>query len=120
MLCCFALSLASALRSIFSAPCIPSGPAVLFDDFPATMTESDFSRPFIFGFGSSPSRCGQAAAYATPAQREISQVPTRSFPARCGLRPRRSDSVSHGDTAHIAFGAYGRLGLREFINFVAQ
>jgi tetratricopeptide (TPR) repeat protein len=42
---------------------------------------SDFSRAFVIGFGSSPSRCGQAATYAAPAKREISQVPTRSFPA---------------------------------------
>jgi hypothetical protein len=32
--------------------------SALFVGFPATMAESDFSRPCIIGYGSSPSRCG--------------------------------------------------------------
>ncbi len=37
---------------------------VLFGDFTATMTRSDFSRPCIIGFGSSPSRCGPVGSSA--------------------------------------------------------
>ena len=36
--------------------------SALFVGFPATMAESDFSGPFIIGYGSSPSRCGPATA----------------------------------------------------------
>jgi hypothetical protein len=43
-----------ALRSISSA----AGHPVLFADFIATMARSDFSRPCIVGYGSSPSRRG--------------------------------------------------------------
>src|SRR5208283_2532881 len=49
----FAFFLASALSSIVSAAGCPA----LFDDFPATMAESDFSWPSIIGFDSSSSRC---------------------------------------------------------------
>ena len=47
--CWLAFSLASVLRSVASA----AGRPVLFGDFPATMTESNFSPPCIIGFGSS-------------------------------------------------------------------
>ena len=50
--------LVPALRSTGSA----ADHSALFVGFPATMTESDFSGPFIIGYGSSPSRCGPAAA----------------------------------------------------------
>ena len=46
--------LVPALGSIVSA----AGEPALFDDFAATMAESDFSWPFIGGYGSSPSRRG--------------------------------------------------------------
>ena len=49
-------SLVPSLRSIDSAP----GALGWFADFFATMEESDFSAPFIIGFGSSPSQCGPA------------------------------------------------------------
>src|ERR1700731_3324064 len=51
---------------------------------------------------------------------ETSQVPTRSFRTRCGLRPRRSDGISHSDAAHVAFDGSERLGLRKILPFVAQ
>src|SRR6202035_1041587 len=51
---------------------------------------------------------------------ETSQVPTRSFRTLCGLRPRRSDGISHSDAAHIAFDGSERLGLRNILPFVAQ
>jgi hypothetical protein len=73
--CWLAFSLASVLRSVASA----AGRPVLFGDFAATTTESDFSRPCIIGFGSSPSRCGPVGLRPV-AGRETSQVPARSVP----------------------------------------
>ena len=52
--------LVPALRSTHSA----AGRPALFAGFIATMAESDFSRPFIIGYGSSPSRRGPARAAA--------------------------------------------------------
>ncbi|EEA02867.1 hypothetical protein BH160DRAFT_1875 [Burkholderia sp. H160] len=46
--------LVPALRSTHSA----AGSPALFAGFVANMAESDFSRPFIIGYGSSPSRRG--------------------------------------------------------------
>src|SRR5262245_17875598 len=45
------------------ADCSAAGFAILFAGFTATMPESDFSCPYIIGYGSSPSRCGPP--YAT-------------------------------------------------------
>src|SRR5215831_11841315 len=53
MLCCTAFSSVSALRSSGSS----AGRPALFVGLSATMAESDFPRPFIIGYGSSPSRC---------------------------------------------------------------
>src|ERR1700731_3946734 len=49
-----AFPLASALRSTNSA----ADGSALFAGFTATMASSDFPRPCIIGYGSSPSRCG--------------------------------------------------------------
>src|SRR5205823_3606434 len=54
VLCWLAFPSASALGSTDSAASCPA----LFVGFPATIAESDFPRPFIIGYGSSPSRCG--------------------------------------------------------------
>ena len=54
VLCWPAFPLAPALRSTDSA----AGRSALFAGFIATMAGSDFSRPCIIGYGSSPSRCG--------------------------------------------------------------
>ena len=59
----------SCARRVLCWPAFPSAPALgstgsaagrpaLFVGFIATMAESDFSRPCIIGYGSSPSRCG--------------------------------------------------------------
>src|SRR6266478_3133701 len=53
VLCWLAFPSASALGSTDSAAGCPA----LFVGFPATIAESDFPRPFIIGYGSSPSRC---------------------------------------------------------------
>src|SRR6202035_5117997 len=52
--------LASALRSTCSA----ADHSALFAGFKATMASSDFPRPCIIGYGSSPSRCGPQASSA--------------------------------------------------------
>src|SRR5215813_1676792 len=54
VLCWLAFPSASALGSTDSAAGCPA----LFVGFPATIAESDFPRPFIIAYGSSPSRCG--------------------------------------------------------------
>ena len=54
VVCWSTFPLAPALRSVGSA----ANRSALFADFPATMAESDFPRPCIIGYGSSPSRCG--------------------------------------------------------------
>src|SRR5262249_27888015 len=85
VLCWLAFPLASALRSTGSA----AVGTALFVGFPATMAESDFSRPCIIGFGSSPSRCGPAAV----AERSVVRSPgsrARSVRACQCLRPRRA------------------------------
>src|SRR4249920_1697181 len=64
---------ASALRSTNSA----ADRSALFAGFTATMASSDFPRPCIIGYGSSPSRCGPPYARANSqptARRGISQV----------------------------------------------
>ncbi len=68
-----AFPLAPALRSTDSA----ANRLALFTSFAATMAESDFPRPYIIGYGSSPSRCvpaifvvtGQTWDLPVPAQR---------------------------------------------------
>ena len=54
VLCWRAFPLASALGSTGSA----ADRSALFVGFPATMAEFDSPRPYIIGYGSSPSRCG--------------------------------------------------------------
>src|SRR5260370_848270 len=67
VLCWLAFPLAPALGSTGSAV----AETTLFVGFSATMAESDFSRPCIIGYGSSPSRCGPAAV----ANRSIARSP---------------------------------------------
>src|SRR5271165_5436172 len=67
VLCCSAFPSAPALRS----PCSVPGCPVSFAGFIATTAGSDFSRPCIVGYGSSPSRRG-------PHDRPIVRSDTRS------------------------------------------
>src|ERR1700731_1259037 len=71
VLCWLAFSLDPALGSTGSAV----AGTTLFVGFSATMAESDFSRPCIIGYGSSPSRCGPAAFARV--DREISRFPRK-------------------------------------------
>src|ERR1700716_3592533 len=69
MVCWSAFPLVSALGSPGSAAnasaadCSAAGCTALFAGFTATMTESDFSCPFIIGYGSSPFRCGPSLSH---------------------------------------------------------
>ena len=82
------------VRSVF-----PSGPVLgsahsaagcptLFAGFIATTTESDFSGPFIIGYGSSPSRCGPARYCGWSGPRSPGSR-AKSVRACQVLRPRR-------------------------------
>ena len=87
-----------ALRSTNSA----ADRSALFVGFTATMAGSDFSCPFIIGYGSSPFRCGPSLSRDADGQ-------TRDLPASDAIplhvsRPRQGDSTSHSGAAHVAFG----------------
>src|SRR6478736_3945879 len=80
-------------RRVLCWPAFPSAPALgstgsaadcpaLFVGFVATMAGSDFSRPCITGYGSSPSRCGPARQ--APVGREISRFPRKERPCMPG------------------------------------
>src|SRR5258706_10004002 len=88
VLCWLAFPLAPALGSTGSAV----AETTLFVGFSATMAESDFSRPCIIGYGSSPSRYGPAAV----AERSIARSPGSRARSVCTcqvLRPRRVDQA---------------------------
>ena len=85
VLCWRAFPSVPALRSTDSAAGCPA----LFAGFTATMAGSDFSRPCISGYGSSPSRCGPAVSI----RRSNSRPPgsrAKSFRTCQGLRPRQA------------------------------
>ena len=67
VLCWPAFPLVPALGSTGSAAGCPA----LFVGFTATMAESDFSRPCIIGYGSSPSRCGPERHAAAGQTRDL-------------------------------------------------
>src|SRR5438876_8730992 len=74
-------SLAPALRSTGSAAFAPVdasavGSFALFAGFIATMARSDFSRPCIIGYGSSPSRCGPPYSHRTRRRRPDTRPPS--------------------------------------------
>ena len=86
---CFAgaaFPLAPALRSTDSAASRPA----LFTSFAATMAESDFPRPYIIGYGSSPSRCVPAAVCCAWSDVGSPGSHATSFHTCQVLRPRRA------------------------------
>ena len=105
MYCCSAFPLVPALGSIASA----TGDPALFGDFTATMAESDFSCPFIIGYGSSPSRGGPVRLEAArsgkrsprfrrvPFIRDVAQDPGRATEPRIAaphMLPSTDENVS--------------------------
>ena len=108
VLCCAAFPLASALRSTGSAAGCPA----LFVGFPATMAESDFPRPCIIGYGSSPSRCGPAAA--RPARRGISRFPHKELPHMPGSSTTPGRPGARDDApVRVAFRLRNSVGTRD-------
>ena len=85
VLCGIAFPSVPALGS----PCSAAGMPVLFAGFTATSAESDFSRPFIAGYGSSPSRRDPATQAPRMGERSPGSR-TKSFRTCEGLRPRRA------------------------------
>jgi hypothetical protein len=99
--------LASALRSADSA----ADRSALFAGFTATMASSDFPRPCIIGYGSSPSRCGPGACANRPDagspsfRRDLSARDVLFDP---GGANRTSQHPTFG-TARVAFGSKDNL-----------
>ena len=86
VLCRFAFPLVPGLGSTGSAPGCPG----LFVGFTATMPGSDFSRSFIGGFGSSPSRRGPTDHRGHRPIRRSPGSRTRNVRTCQGLGPRRA------------------------------
>jgi hypothetical protein len=94
VLCPLAFPSAPAFRSTRSS----AAGAASFAGFPATMAGSDFSRPFIVGYGSSPPRRGPAGLYRycpsgrardlpAPGHKERAHMPgSATAPGRPGAR----------------------------------
>src|SRR5256886_918671 len=115
VLCWLAFPLASALGSTGSA----AVETALFVGFPATMAESDFSRPCIIGYGSSPSRCGPGGNCRT-VDREISRFPRKERLHMPGssTTPGRSD-LAMVRPKRVAFRTRNGVGTRG-LAFAAQ
>ena len=109
-----AFPLVPALRSTRSA----TGAPALFAGFFATMAESDFSGPFIIGYGSSPSRCGPALRLVRP---EISRFPCKErayMPGSTTTPGRLSTRISA--LRRLAFRYTDSVGTRNFFSIAAQ
>ena len=90
----------------------------MFADFTATIPESDFSMPFIFGYGF------LLSSATPPRQRdgmETSQVPVQCVRTCLGSQtPRDSAPPCHIGGADAAFGGGKRLGIPDYVFFGAQ
>jgi hypothetical protein len=86
VLVCRVFSSAPSLRSTRSGSGRPSP----FAGFPATMKGSDFSSPYIIGFGSSPSRCGPVLS--DPGRRRDLPVPAQGAYTHAGVYDRAEPS----------------------------
>src|SRR6476620_2478539 len=102
VLCWSAFPLVPALGSTGSAvagsaaDCSTAGFAALFAGFTSTMAWSDFSRPCLIGYGSSPSRCGPPYSTHITRQRRPDARPPRfrydPFARDVDLDPRRASA----------------------------
>ena len=114
VLCCSAFSLVSGLGSPHSAAGFPA----LFVGFPATTPKSDFSRPFITGYGSSPSQCGPVRLDAirpggrsprfrrVPCMRDVALDPGRASEPRIAaphMLPSTDENVSAPATLSLSW-----------------
>src|SRR5256714_3211207 len=114
VLCCSAFSLVSALGSTGSAAaasaadCSTASLSALFAGFSATMTESDFLRSCVIGYGSSPSRCRPPTLSGRRSNAGSPKFRRDPFARDVLFDPGRVDSTSHNGTAHVAFGSKGQ------------
>jgi hypothetical protein len=76
--------------------------------FSATMTDSDFLRSCVIGYGSSPSRCGPPALSGRRSNAGSPRFRRDPFARDVLFDPGRVDSTSHNGTAHVAFGSKGQ------------
>ena len=91
-----------------------TGRPALFVGFIATMAECDFSRPFIAGYGSSPSPHGPARWRSRPAgHRPPGSLNTESLRTCQGLRPRRTEGRSRNAPPLFAFRSVNGVGIRK-------
>ena len=109
---CFALP-----HSPWSPPFAPPAPqrpqAALFAGFIATMAGSDFSRPCIIGFGSSPSRCGPSAQTATGRSAGDLPVPVQRACAHARVCDHAGPvGRSHNAPVRVAFRYPNSVGTR--------
>ena len=121
----------SCARRVLCWSAFPSVPALgstgsaadrsaLFVGFSATMAESDFSRPCIIGYGSSPSRCGPAAACRRPDARSPGSR-ARSVRTCQGLRPRRAvGALAITRPPVLPSASSNGVGARNIVLFAAQ
>src|SRR5208283_2292008 len=113
-------------RSVFpSAPALGSAGSeadrsASFVGLSATMAGSDFSCPFIVGYGSSPSR-RDPATHARPGWQEISRFPREELEHMPGSLTTPGRNRPRGfATVRIAFQPWNAVGARDDKSFAAQ
>ena len=97
----------------------PADMPVMFAGFTATSAESDFSRPFIVGYGSSPSRRDPATQASRMGKRSPGSR-TKSFRTCQGLRPRRAVGTLALSRSAMSPSAGLRRRRRDNMTFAAQ
>src|SRR5271169_5385386 len=116
VLCWSAFPLVPALRSTGSAAFgsaadrSAAGCPALFVGFIATMAGSDFSGPFIIGYGSSPSRCGPTTAPPFRSDPRSPSFRCDPFARDVALDPGRASAPRNDGAAHVAFERMKTLG----------
>src|SRR6202008_3307937 len=98
----------AALHSIGSA----ANCSALFTHFPATTTESDFPRPFVIGYGSSPSRCGPSRFAAVGRTRDL-PVPAQEASANARFFDHAGLSRRADASVHVAFRLRNSVGAQD-------
>src|SRR6266404_6741050 len=116
VLCWLAFPSAPALGSTNSA----ASRLALFVGFTATMAGSDFSRPYISGDGSSPSRCGPTSLCVVGRTRDL-PVPEQRASAHARVSDHAGPSGHSRSRARpCAFRDLKRVGTRDLTSFAAQ
>jgi hypothetical protein len=109
--------LVPALRSTGSA----TGWPALFGSFVAHMAKSDFSYPYITGYGSSPSPCGPEAVRPLLVGHEISRFPHKERPQMPGSSTALGRMGARNSAhVHFAFRHQNSVSTQENADFAAQ